>query len=332
MSFMQGLFNMTSDSHLFHTRAALEADGWTLRGNVFTRGKERILPLYEGRMGHQYNHRFADATGSHESTIAELNAADFVVHPHYWISLAETRKRQDRRRFECRTGMLGHRRVARNNDERTCISTIIPWGAASYGWILSAGPSAKHLTWLEASFNSFPYDYALRNSLSQPSVPQITSEQVPVPTPELLVAHGSFIGPRVLELTYTAHDMAPFAADLGDTGAPFLWDKDRRMVIRAELDALFFHLYGIKRDDVDYIMDTFPIVKRKDEAAYGTYRTKELILEIYDDMTTAIRTGKPYKTILDPTPGHGPRHAKHSARDPNRETPTSAHPEGGELL
>lgn len=35
--FMQGLFNMTSDSHLFHTREELEADGWTLNGNVFER-------------------------------------------------------------------------------------------------------------------------------------------------------------------------------------------------------------------------------------------------------------------------------------------------------
>ena len=39
--FMQGLFNMTSDSHLFHTREELEADGWTLNGNVFERTHRR---------------------------------------------------------------------------------------------------------------------------------------------------------------------------------------------------------------------------------------------------------------------------------------------------
>jgi hypothetical protein len=55
-------------------------------------------------------------------------------------------------------------------------------------------------------------------------------------------------------------------------------------------------------------METFPIVKRKDEQRFGTYRTKELILEIYDAMTEAARTGKPYQTILDPPPGQGPRH------------------------
>ena len=62
------------------------------------------------------------------------------------------------------------------------------------------------------------------------------------------------------------------------------------------------HLYGIARDDVDYIMDTFPIVKRKDEAAHGEYRTKRAIPEIYDAMQQAIETRQPYQTLLDPPP------------------------------
>ena len=48
------------------------------------------------------------------------------------------------------------------------------------------------------------------------------------------------------------------------------------------------------RHAVEYVMETFPIVKRKDEAKYGSYRTKELILEVYDKMTEAIKTGQPY--------------------------------------
>lgn len=118
----------------------------------------------------------------------------------------------------------------------------------------------------------------------------------------------SWIESRVLELTYTADDIAPFAGYLADAGPPFRWDDERRFAMRAELDAAFFHLYGIDRDDVDYIMGTFPVVKKRDEQRYGTYRTKNLILEIYDAMAEAARTGKPYQTILDPPPGHGPRH------------------------
>jgi hypothetical protein len=60
---------------------------------------------------------------------------------------------------------------------------------------------------------------------------------------------------------------------------------------------------------VDYIMETFPIVKRRDEERFGEYRTKRLILGIYDAMADAARTGTPYQIILDPPPGQGPRHA-----------------------
>ncbi|MCK4786566.1 MAG: hypothetical protein KAV87_22595 [Desulfobacteraceae bacterium] len=70
--------------------------------------------------------------------------------------------------------------------------------------------------------------------------------------------------------------------------------------LRTEIDASYFHLYGINRDDADYIMETFPIVKRKDIQKYGNYRTKLMILKIYDEMKTAMETGEPYQTILDP--------------------------------
>ncbi len=65
--------------------------------------------------------------------------------------------------------------------------------------------------------------------------------------------------------------------------------KDRRSAIRRELDAAFFHLYGISREDAGYIMETFPIVKRKEEERFGEYRTKRAILEIYDALAEAIR-------------------------------------------
>lgn len=164
--------------------------------------------------------------------------------------------------------------------------------------------------------------------------------------------------PRILELTYTAWDLEAFAQDCGWSGPPFRWDEERRFLLRCELDAAFFHLYlpatadgdwrparqaegcpheesaeelaALKqyfptpRDAVAYIMDTFPIVKRKDEARTeqknaageviqpGRYITKDTILEIYDALAEAMRTGQPYQTRLDPPPAdprccHPPR-------------------------
>jgi hypothetical protein len=61
---------------------------------------------------------------------------------------------------------------------------------------------------------------------------------------------------------------------------PFTWDEERRLALRAKLDAVFFNLYGITdRDDIRYIYSTFPIVEREERAAYGgKYRSCELCL------------------------------------------------------
>lgn len=167
---------------------------------------------------------------------------------------------------------------------------------------------------LQAALTSVACDYVLRQKLGGTNLTFNYFQQIPVPAIDALVIFKKFIAPRIIELAYTAYDMEPFARDLGDTGAPFRWDEERRAVIRAELDALFFHLYGISREDVEYILDTFPIVKRKDEAKYGTYRTKDLILAEYDRMAEAgmsldtSMSRKNYTSTLTPPPGHGPRH------------------------
>ena len=83
---------------------------------------------------------------------------------------------------------------------------------------------------------------------------------------------------HVLRLTYTARDLAPFARDLGYEGKPFIWDEEERCHLRARLDALYFHLYGLDRDDAAYVLSTFPIVRRQDEAKFSRYRTRDLIL------------------------------------------------------
>ncbi|WP_433232777.1 DEAD/DEAH box helicase [Actinomadura formosensis] len=89
-------------------------------------------------------------------------------------------------------------------------------------------------------------------------------------------------------------------------GAPFIWDEERRFAMRVELDAAYFHLCGVGRDDVGYIMDSFGAFQRNDPERFA--RTKALILDVYDAMARAMETGEPYKTILDPPPGEGPRH------------------------
>jgi hypothetical protein len=126
---------------------------------------------------------------------------------------------------------------------------------------------------------------------------------------------GSWVTRRVLELSYTAWEMAPLARDLGHDGPPFRWDEERRALLRAELDAAYFHLYGLGRDDTEYVLDTFRLVRMRDEKQHGEYRTKRLILDVYDRMATAIAGGEPFDTLLDPPPGQGLTHPDRDLSD-----------------
>jgi hypothetical protein len=124
-------------------------------------------------------------------------------------------------------------------------------------------------------------------------------EQLPVVPPEDydrrfgIKSAGEIVRDDVLALTYTSQNMKPFAQDLSYEGPPFRWDEDDRRNRRARLDALFFHLYGISREDAEYILSTFPIVERQDRAAHGRYLTRDLILA----WMNALAAGEPEAEI-----------------------------------
>ena len=135
------------------------------------------------------------------------------------------------------------------------------------------------------SQHSLPFDFVTDRRFTGPT-PQLVSslEQLPVIAPEDYdrrfgeTTARDLVRDHVLRLTYTAHDMVPFARDLGYDGPPFIWDEEERRHLRARLDALYFHLYGLDREDAYYILSTFPIVRREDEAAFGSYRTRDIVL------------------------------------------------------
>jgi hypothetical protein len=68
------------------------------------------------------------------------------------------------------------------------------------------------------------------------------------------------------------------------------------------VDAAFFHLYGLNRDDTAYVLGTFTVLKNGEERRLGRYETAERILAAYDAMAAAIASGQPFTTRLDPPP------------------------------
>jgi hypothetical protein len=206
------------------------------------------------------------------------------------------------------------RDIARSTDTRTLIGSVLPAYGVGDKFLLALAPQAPAV--LLAIFDSFVFDYVTRQKASGTALKYFTMRQLPAVTPHELGQLSGLLGGdamawivlRSLELSYTSKDMAAFAQHHGDEGSPYHWDGERREALRAELDAALFHVYGLQRDDVEYVMGTFPTVEKRDESLHGTYRTRDLILDVYDRMEDARVTGGAYQTLLDPPPGKGPRH------------------------
>src|SRR6266487_4385412 len=276
------------------------------------------LPLYEGKMIWHFDHRF----GGYEVDVlddSQHNNPLKLIMPRYWVH--ESHMPNFMR--DGRKTLLGFRDITNTTNFRTSIISIlpvVPCGNNLPNLILDPRFS-REVTWLASCNSSLAFDYVARQKLGGTHMNFFLLKQLPVLPPSQYtaictwdnnVSLGDWIFPRAFELTYTAWDLEPFAKDCGYDGPPFHWNEERRFLLRCELDAAYFHLYGIERDNVDYIMETFPIVKRKDEKQSGEYRTKRVILEIYDKMKQAIETGEPYRTRLEPPPtdpsmAHPPR-------------------------
>lgn len=318
------MFHMSNDSRLFRTREELENEGWELRGNVFVRpddDRRRYLPLYEAKMAHQFNHRWAtyDAIDEvRDTTPSERRDRNFSVLPRYWVCENEVWSKLEDARWP-HEWLMGWRDICRATDERTVVGGVFPLSGVGNNLPIWLADSTN-FAYLPAVLSSHVCDFVARFKVGGVHLNFFIAEQLPVLPPQTLdkpapwqpdLTLADWLNPRILELTYTAEDLRPFAEDMGYNGEPFVWDEERRFQLRAELNAAFFHLYlpanpdgtwkrakketdaeyktlcaafPTPRHAVDYIMETFPIVKKKDEKAYGRYRTKEAILREYDGM------------------------------------------------
>ena len=297
------MFHMTNDSHLFRTRVELEESegAWPIGGNRWQSEAGEWAPLYEGKMVQAFDHRAASVVVNLENanrpnqpvnaTLEDHQNSDWLASPNSWVLASEVKPSAD--------WHIGIKHVTSATNMRSMIAAIVPdCGAGNSLPIIRMESEAVYSASLLANFNAVPFDFALRQKVQGNNLNWFIVEQLPVIPPE---AYTRKFGPKsaaeivreaALELTYTAHDMAPFARDMGYVDAagevlePFTWDEDRRLALRAKLDALYFILYGIfdpadrakSRDDVEYIYSTFPIVERQERAAYGSYRSRDLSL------------------------------------------------------
>lgn len=297
------MLHMTNDSGLFRTRSELEEDhaAWGIGQGRFQSRDGVWLPLLEGKSIQIYNHRFASIVTPEGSVSGQgqgvYSTTEQLTDPNYSTS-ARYYVLEDNVRYMEKSYALAFNDICNTNNKRSVIAAVIPKAAAGNTLPLLINVSAREISYLLANMNSIAYDYVARNKIQSRHLNKYILEQLPI------VQRGSYsnrlgsktigdiVAETVLELSYNAHDLAPFARDLGytETGGevrpPFIWNGERREMLRAKLDALYFMLYGVfdprdpvqGREDIRHIYSTFGNLEREEVAAWGYYRSRELTL------------------------------------------------------
>jgi len=335
------MFDMANDSHLFKVTAQLEAEGYFLLrgediglpcGPCFVKGDKVWVPLYEGKMIWQFDHRYGtyadvppNTRNTHlpSPTPQEYADPEYFVLPRYWVPAAEVDNRLQQWNHDW---LLGFRKNTNATNERTAIFAVLPRVGAGHTvpLLLPAEIEDLRVPLLLANLNCIVLEYLARSKIAGTDMNFFFLKQLAVLSPDSYSRKDLvFILPRVLELTYTSWDLKGFAKDLwtkcdgelraaiakghdenahernsaaagSDLLPPFVWNDDRRSVIRSELDAYYAHLYGLTRDELRYILDpkdvfgedfpgeTFRVLKEREEREYVEYRTKRLVLDAWD--------------------------------------------------
>jgi hypothetical protein len=198
----------------------------------------------------------------------------------------------------CPRWLLGFRDICRATDERTVIATVLPLAGVGNNLplvLLEKKTSPGQIAGLVGNLSALVLDFVARHKVGGTHLNFFLAKQLPILPPDRYSEFDlNFIVPRVLELTYTAHDLKPWAEELGCDGPPFAFDPAHRAVLRAELDAYYARLYGLTRDELRYILDpadvlgpdypseTFRVLKNNELREFGEYRTQRLVLAAWD--------------------------------------------------
>jgi hypothetical protein len=285
------------------------------------------LPLYEAKLIWHYDHRFGSyelkgvlkgkgGRGLPDMPLENHRDPTYTITPQYWVDAVEVEKRLSKRWG--RSWLLAYRTTSSAKLERTLVAAALPVSAVNHKApiMLLEEPQRRAAHLFLACFNSLVLDYIARQKVGGTDVGYFHLDQLPFPTPaDFSDEDDAFIRPRVLELTFTAEDVRPFAEELGWSGNPFAWDPERRHTIQCELDAYLAHKYGLSRDDWRFVLDphdshgpaypgeSFRVLQEKEVARFGEYRTKRICLEAYDRLASCKVTPSEYEPFVDPPPG-----------------------------
>jgi hypothetical protein len=278
ISFMS-MFHMANDSGLFKNEKG-----------------DSLVPLYEAKMFHQFDHRWGTYTSSgdvRDLTDDEKKDPCFACSPRYWVDKGEVDQKLAGKWD--RSWFLAFRDITNSTNERTAIFSLLPRVGVGNNAPIIIIKKTNLVSCLVANLSSLVFDYVARQKVGSTHLNFFIVKQLPIIPPEQYTEKDiEYITPRVLELVYTSWDMRPFALDMGYEGEPFAWNSNRRALIRAELDAYYGKLHNLTRDEMRYILDptdiygcdfpgeSFRVLKNNELKIYGEYKTQQLILQAWD--------------------------------------------------
>ena len=280
------MFHQTNDAELFHDPESLRKLKLKLVGNRWV-GKDRtFLPLYEAKMIQSYDHRAASvvlAEGNwvrqgqtEETSLVQHQNPEFVAQPRWWVEGAAIDRALG---SSSRSYYLSYKDVTSATNERTMIAAFVPHVAIvnSAPVMLTGNVITPRLECcLLANLNSFCLDYVARQKVGGVQLNFFIVNQLPIFPPDHYAGRcpwdrrttlERWISDRVLKLTCTANDMEPLAEAAGFDPPVHKWLPDERADLVAELDAAYFRLYGMTRDDVEAILATFSGMKPEGAAS-----------------------------------------------------------------
>jgi hypothetical protein len=298
------MFHQTNDAERFRSAEELSHEGFRLEGNRFRKGKRLYLPLYEAKMVQAYDHRAASVRveagnwvrqGQTEPTTPALHQnPEFLPLPRWWVDETEVIGVLDNKLPH---GFIGFKDITSPTNRRTMIASAIPWAAVTnhFPLLIGSAPIRSQLCLL-ANLNAIALDYVARQKIGGVTLNFFIVEQLPLFAPDRYTDRcpwskrqslQRWISDRVLRLTCTADDMRPLAEAAGFDPPVLRWSATERVELLAELDAAFFLLYEIPRDDVAYILGTFRGLGGTEESG-RLFPTDEGILEAYDRLATRV--------------------------------------------
>ena len=297
--------DMTINAPEMRDFETLKKEGFNLQGSWFVREdgeKKEYAPVYEGKLIHQYDHRFATFAGVSTKKRFGINAAtvnpteeqktsrDFEILPRYWVSRSSFEENTSTRKINSNWNFAFRDTTNVASNFRTAVGCIVGPTAFNYkcpNLVIEKGEAVTSALFLSL-FNSVPYDYLLRQKFYGANLTKSMLMQSFVVDKKSVMPYASNLLDAVASLTNTSDSVKGFCEAIKRSDLS-VSDQKERLDIRAWIDALYFHLFGFEANEIDYVFETFKIWKNKSTETWGCFLEKDRAIALFFELESNLK-------------------------------------------